>query len=427
MLVSFALTNWTCFRDRQELSAEAVRGVDDSYAFDTGVRRYPKLNRVTAVYGANGSGKSFLVRGLGFMQHLVSTSATASQAGEAIPFLPFLFDVETRTQPSVFEVAFIAGGVAYEYGFATDRDRVHEEWLLAWPPPYGRRRLLLDRRYDPMTKTEEWKFGSSVKGAKDLWRSSTRENALLASVAAQLNSDVFRPVVEWFQALRIITPVTANPGYTATQMVSNVGFKDRLVTLLRDADIRIVDASASEREVSPDEAVRNMSVKDALPVLEKGEPIRTVGDIKLAHVVENDDQPFFLDLYFESDGTQKLFSLAGPWLEVLDNNRVLVVDELDNSLHPLLVAALVSRINASRHNGDDNRAQLLATMHDVSLLRDRLHRDQIWFTEKKRSNEASQIVPLSDYRRNPRESLAKDYLDGRFGGVPVIVEPMAGD
>ena len=215
MLVAFALKNYACFRDRTELSLEAVGSTrhDDSRTFDSGVRRYPRLNRVTAIYGANGSGKSRVVQGLAFVQYFVTASAKGRQAGEEIPHTPFLFDADSRHQPTTFEISFIQDGTVYELGFTIDRKRVLEEWLFAWPPG-GRMRRLLERRFKPDGAVESWRFGPSVSGPKELWRKSTRENALFTSTAAQLNSDVFRPVVDWFQKLRVVASADIHPGFT---------------------------------------------------------------------------------------------------------------------------------------------------------------------------------------------------------------------
>ena len=136
MLVAFAMTNYACFRDRQELSMEAaVRSPkDDTYAFDTGIRRFPRLNRVSAIYGPNGSGKSRFVQGLDFAQTFVVGSSRESQSGEKIRHVPFLFDSETKGQPTTFETCFVQDGTAYEYGFAVDRTRVTRSGCWRGPP-----------------------------------------------------------------------------------------------------------------------------------------------------------------------------------------------------------------------------------------------------------------------------------------------------
>ena len=402
MLVAFAIANYTCYRDRQEFSAEAVGRTGDAWAFDTGVRRSPRLNRVSAIYGANGSGKSRFVQALAFAKSFVVGSSKESQTGADIPYLPFQFDAKTRGQPTTFELSFIEAGTVYEYGFAIDRRRVHAEWLLAWPPG-GRMRQLLERTYDSDIGSERWTFGQSVRGPKEVWRSSTRPNSLLVSAAAQLNSETFRPVVDWCRKLNVLTAGDIPPHYTASRIMENEILKRRIVTLLRDADIAVNDL-----------AVRT-EVHDGPGTVD-------VTKISFGHPDWNADTVHYLELDEESDGMQRLFSLAGPWLDVMDNNRVIVVDELDRSMHPLLVASLIRRINSEPASGDEKRSQLIATLHDTTLLNEVLERGQIWLTEKDRNSDAARLRPLSDFHPRPREALMRGYLGGRYGGVPVAVE-----
>ena len=423
MLVAFAMTNYACFRDRQELSMEAaVRSPkDDTYAFDTGIRRFPRLSRVSAIYGPNGSGKSRFVQGLDFAQTFVVGSSRESQSGEKIRHVPFLFDSETKEQPTTFETCFVQDGTAYEYGFAVDRTRVHEEWLLAWPPG-GRMRRLLERTFDPETGEDRWFFGPSVRGHKELWRASTRPNSLLVSTAAQLNSNTFRPVVDWFRNLRVLVSGELLSSYTIENIRETENFKQRILSLLRDADIAVTDIRTHTRQQRldqfdpppPPELVEELS-RDGTPVIE-------IVDIKFEHSPTRSDRRHLVDIDDESDGTRRLFAFAGLWLDILDNSLVVVIDELDRSLHPLLLAYLIRRINSPGTPDDGKRAQLVATLHDVSLLRDVLDRSQIWFTDKDRASEAASLTPLSDFSPRPREALVRGYLGGRYGGVPIIGE-----
>ena len=185
--------------------------------------------------------------------------------------------------------------------------------------------------------------------------------------------------------------------------MENEKLKGRILTLLRDADIAVNDLAVRTEE-------------------HDGSDTSAVAKISFGHPDWNADTVHYLELDEESDGTQRLFSLAGPWLDVIDNNRVIVVDELDRSMHPLLVASLIRRINSEPASGDEKRSQLIATLHDTTLLNEVLERGQIWLTEKDRSSDTARIRPLSDFRPRPREALMRGYLGGRYGGVPVAVE-----
>ncbi len=395
MLISFAVTNYACFKDRQELTLAPPRKTDDDeFSFDTGVPRVPRLHRAAALYGANASGKSRLIQALAFVDSFVIGSSKRRQTGEPIPHEPFRFDAECRLRPTTFEISFVQAGSLYEYGFAVDGERVHEEWLLQWPAG-GRQRMLLDREHDPGTGEESWTFGASVRGEKRAWQASTRPDTLLVSTAAQLNSEVFAPVVEWFQrTLRVVATGGLLPAGTIAMIDGNERATDRVLKMLRDADIAV--SSLRTRK----ESVR----------------------LEFGHRPEGCAETFFLDLDEESDGTQRLFALAGPWLDILDNDLVVVVDELDSSMHSHLTEALIRRINGSPLDGEDRRSQLVATLHDTSPMKGALDRDQIWLVDKDAATEASSLTPLSAFRPRRREPLDRGYLGGRYGGVPVIAE-----
>ena len=422
MLVAFALKNYACFRDRQELSAEAVANTSSLHAFDSGCPRAPRLNRVSAIYGPNGSGKSRLVRALMLVREFVLHSASGGQSGEPLPYTPFLFNTETRTLPTAFEVRFIQDGSYYELRFSIDRERVHAESLLVWPPG-GRKRLLLERRWNPQRNEHESSFGHSVSGAKELWRRSTRPNALLTSVAAQLNSATFIPVVRWFRQLAGISTDHFPDHFTAKAITEDPARRQRVLGLLRDADIAVSDL-AVRKETQSLEAIRENLPPSVLKEL-SGTGLKSVESFRtrVAHRVAGTDELHFLDLEDESDGTQRLFALALPWIEILEQDRVVVIDELDRSLHPLLLDSLVRRVNSGDEGERPCRAQLIATLHDTSLLGGALARSQIWFAEKERASEAATLTPLLDYRPRKGEALERGYLAGRYGGVPIPATP----
>ena len=369
---------------------EAVKGTADRFAFDTDVRQAPRLNRVAAIYGPNGSGKSRFVEGLDFAQTFVLNSSRESQAGDEIPYQPFLFDEESRKSPTAFETTFIQDGTLYQYGFEVDAVRVHREWLLAWPPG-GRMRRLLERFTDLDTGEEEYEFGPSVRGSKSVWRDNTRPNALFVSTAVQLNSDTFRPIVDWFRRLRIVAADGIPPNLTATAVEKDQETKQQVLRLLRAADMAFADVRMEKEKV------------------------------QLVHRPGASGECHSLALGAESAGTQRFFALAGY---ILEHDRVVVVDELDRSLHPFLVAALVQRFN-QQAGANRCRGQLVTTVHDVTLLQEELDRGQVWLTEKDRLTEAASLTPLSEYRPRKDEALMRGYLGGRYGGVPVVVRPEA--
>ena len=417
MLVSFAVENWTCFRDRQEFSMEATARTANDFAFATGVSRYPRLNRVSAIYGPNGSGKSRFIDALAFMRRFVLESAQQRQAGDSIEAQPFLLQDGSRLKPCRFEIAFVEGETVYEYGFEVDSTKVRREWLFVRPPG-GRMQCWLRRDLLPATQQIDWTFGPSLRGARATWRNATRPNALFVSTAVQLNSESLRPIVDWFDRLAVVRPDQVSPDFTSRCIQEGPESHLRVLRFLAQADIPFSKIRVREHDLDLDEMAKYLP-EDAV------EEIKRSGDLKLrvpefGLPVEGAGGLAYLAFDQQSDGTQQIYALVGPWLDVIDNNRVVVVDELDRSLHPHLVRFLIGCINRPGAEGA-RKAQLVATVHDSTLLEGALDRTQVWFTEK-HTDHAATLTPLSDYHPRKNESLRRGYLGGRYGAVPNVAE-----
>jgi AAA15 family ATPase/GTPase len=155
VIVEFRVTNFRSIKDEQVLSLVASR----DKAHDSNLINQDKLKllKSAGIFGQNASGKSNLIRALGFMVGFVTYSATRITKGEEVYGIsPFLFDSHTRKRPSVFEITSIADGVRYEYGFSVDSERIHEEWITAYPE--GRPQRWLERNYDRNKKKTNWTF-----------------------------------------------------------------------------------------------------------------------------------------------------------------------------------------------------------------------------------------------------------------------------
>lgn len=417
MLVSFAVENWTCFRDRQEFSMETVGRVEDEFAFDTGVSRYPRLNRAAVLYGPNGSGKSRFVEALAFMRDFVIESAGGAQAGDPVDVERFCFDPQSLEKPARFEIAFIQRGTAYEYGFMVDTEKIWSEWLFARPPG-GRVQRWFERDFDPSSGKYEWVFGPSFQGARKMWRTATRPNALYVSTATQLNSNSLHPIVEWFQNLGIVRRDEIFPMFTSELLANESDGCARVIDFLLQADIRVSDIKLREEDMDLETAELLIHAGDI-------ERLRKLAGQKIPWPefglsAENSGNLTYLDFDEQSDGTRRMYAFAGFWLDMIDRERVMVVDELDRSLHPHLAKFLIEFVNRP----NEACAQLIATTHSVTLLQDQdaLDRNQIWLT-KKDMNQVASLVPLSDYRPRKSESLLRGYLGGRYGAVPNVSNP----
>lgn len=419
MLIEFSVTNFRSIKETQTLSLAASNATElrESNCFTVPERGVPDMLRSAAIYGPNASGKSNFMLAIEFVESFVRESSQKGQEGDSIKAEPFLFSTVSRSEPSEFEVLFLQEGVRYQYGFAVNQTRVIHEWLIAYPD--GRPQRWFEREFDKTASKDIWYFGSKLKGRKSVLQESTRSNALFLSTAVQLNNEQLKPAYNWFrQKLRIIDVNGITPAFTADECGTEAGRK-KVLEFLNAADLSITDIKVELKKfnsaVLPDDMPAPL--KD---VILKGLDGKEVHDIKFLHTVAGTNELVAIDSRDESAGTRKLFTFAGPWLDVLKNGYILFVDELNNSMHPLMVHFLIGLINNPRVN--KNNAQLVFSTHDTSVLDNNLfRRDQIWFTEKDDTN-ATRLYPLTDFTPRKGEALGKGYLNGRYGALPYVGE-----
>lgn len=408
MLLEFRVRNYRSIRDEQALNliASGDKQLAATHLAPTGLKAVPHALRSVVVYGPNASGKSSLLRALDYMRAVVAESATVIQPGQTYNVQPFKLDPATAQQPTEFEITFLLSGVRHQYAFAMTQQRIVSESLLVYrstkPTQLFSRQHIDGDRYD-------YEFSTYLTGPRKLWQESTRPNALFLSMAAQLNSEQLSPVFNWIVRNITFLPAGATvlPDFTAALLATDQG-RASIREFLSAADISIADVQAVPRKgmhaqwvMSPNGPQVSQEEREFLvPVFEHSTP---KGSAKF-------------ELHDESEGTQRLYGLIVPVLGCLRDGRVLVVDELDRSLHTLLVRRLVTMFHTPELN--PNGAQLIFSTHDTSLLDHTLfRRDQIWFTEKD-SDQATRLYPLTDFSPRKQEAWERGYLAGRYGAVP---------
>jgi AAA15 family ATPase/GTPase len=411
MLLEFTVANFRSIKTPQTFSLVTGKGKEQlqGNSFQPPGVGNPQLLHSAAIYGPNAAGKSNLIRALKAMAQVVRESVGKLQVGDKLPITPYRLDATSEQAPSEFEVVFIAEGVRYQYGFAATRDRVLEEWLLAYPK--GRPQRWFGRAWDNENVRYDWEMGQALSGQKQLWQEATRSNALFLSTAVQLNSEQLKPLFEWFSRTLRTTQVGGwNEAYTATQCQDEVK-RTQVLDFLRASDLDIQELQIEKERFDVDRLPHEM------PKTFKQQLARELEDKEFLSIntvhKSSDGRLVTFPFAEESDGTQKLFAFAGPWLDSLEHGRVLFIDELHDNLHPNLVRFLVELFHDPETN--PHHAQLVFTTHETSILSQEVfRRDQIWFCEKN-DQQATELVPLTDY--SPREL---SYLAGRYGALPYI-------
>lgn len=419
MLIEFRVANFRAIKKSQTFSMvkDSDNEICEENAFQAPDIQQLNLLKTAAIYGPNASGKSTIIRAISAMENIILNSGSHAQRGDSLAVTPFLLSETTRTKPSEFEITFISEKVRYQYGFSATALEIHNEWLYAFPQ--GRAQLWFSRTLDrKATKGYAWKFGTKFSGEKQLWKNATRENSLFLSTAIQLNNDQLKPVFDWFRRTLRITDIRGWGANFSASMCSSER-KKNILDFLHSADLNIGDIEIKEELFDPG------SIPSDIPKeLRKGILLsmkdQKVMEINTVHF-DDKNQPVKFSINDESDGTQKLFGLAGPFLDVLENGYVLFFDELNNSLHPDVVKFLVNAFNNKKLN--KKNAQLVFTTHETSILKQEiLRRDQIWFCEKQ-MDQSTSLFPLTDFSpRKGRENIELAYTSGRYGAKPNLSE-----
>ena len=422
MLIEFNVSNFMSIKEKQTFSLVASKNQElmDSHTFDvrlSSVQSSMKLLCAAAIYGPNAAGKTNLLEAIRVMRRIVLKSALEKSRGDTLPVVPFKLHQESRQTPTTFEVVFLVGGIRYQYGFAATVEQILDEWLYAFPR--NRIQRWVERTWNANAAKHDWVFGGFLTGEKTVWQKSTRDNALLLSTAVQLNSQQLQPIYDWFkETLHCIGAGELMPDLSIS--LCEEGGHTRVPEFLNKADLGIDGVRIEKERFNPQELPQDMpdNFKQALIKEMEDAELYT---IKTVHQSAEGEKIEF-NLEEESKGTRKIFSLAGPFLDSLDNGYIVFIDELGGSLHPELVKFLVGLFNNKKTN--PNNAQLVFTTHETYMLNQNiLRRDQTWFCEKDKTR-ATRVFPLTDFRpRKGHENLESAYLSGRYGALPYVPEP----
>ncbi|MBN1839924.1 MAG: ATP-binding protein [Campylobacterales bacterium] len=418
MLVQFSVDNYRSIKDKVTLSMMSATK-DKERCFN--IRNYELLNSAV-IYGANASGKSNILRAMAFMRLVVLNKMKVIQSTDMLPYDPFKLNISTHDASSTFEIIFFIGMKKYRYGFEMDTTTVYAEWLYA--DEKGKEAKLFYRDADGEEYVNpSFKEGYQFFDKKNL-KINIAKNQLFLWKCDQNDGEVSKSILKWFNNFNIMNGVEHNGyvNYTMHQMEKE-DFRDEIIKLVRTADIGLEDIQLEETDVPKD-------MLEKLIALEKFKQ-NNVEEMNFKQVNINTyhtkfdeknnavgTEVFELDRE-ESLGTQKFFKMSAPILNTLQEGKILAIDELDASLHPMLTMHLIKLFHDPKVN--TKNAQLIFTTHDTNLLKPHLfRRDQIWFTEKDvyGSTHLNALAEFKDVRKDA--DFEKEYIQGKYGAIPYL-------
>ena len=412
-LLRFTFENHRSFLD--EATLDLTRPSLNTLRLPEGTSWADHIHHADGIYGANASGKTNVLDALYYMLGAIRSSATSWLDHPNFPRVPFALTPEAITAPSTFELEFIHAGKRYDYRFVTNTDGLVEESL----------RVVNTRWKAIFTRTADGR----VKGLSGIPRVAPRELAL--SRAAQLHDTTIAPI--WDALMRgfdlyYVGEVNARLDRIAQQLQDRSLSLEALVTLAQIADTGITDIEVEEQAIPPELA--QLVAQILAPTTDQEDTADNSSDeakelsnfIARKLLFRHGAASGTLRNSDESTGTMAWLALGTAVVNALRKGHVLVVDELGASLHPQLSRLVIDWFEDPQVN--TTGAQLIFTSHDMTLLDsgrgNREKREQVWFVEKN-SDGASELFNLADFPLQRGSNIVKQYLEGRFGGVPYTV------
>ena len=412
MLLRFSVRNHLSLRDEEALTlTQSALKDNDIGLIGNPLYKPSSILPAAIIYGANASGKSNVVAALEMMQGHVVNSHSHGTPGGGIPRSSFALDDSQKLTTSKFEIDFITSSLRYNYGFETDGKVFTAEWLYCFPS--GRIQKLFER------KNQDFSFGRALRGQNKTIEGLTRNNSLFVSAAAQNDHEELLKVFSYVKNINFASHISV-PSGLAMSLLKEGKVDERVIKFLERIGTGVVSYKNHEIDLSPNSKALTEGLRDLLSkILKIDLPTDFIENaskmsIQLGHKGEKSKIEYF-ELARESAGTRRLLVLLGLVFSALDAGSVIVIDELDASLHTQAVETLIAMFSTRKNN--PKGAQLVATVHDTNILRSQyLRRDQIWFTEKDEFG-ATRLFPMSDIQTHKGDNLEKGYLEGRYGAT----------
>lgn len=411
MLIEFSVENYRVFRDRQTFSMVAdpeLSGDELGQTVDTGFTRVPLVHHQACIYGANGAGKTSLINAIRFLANFVQ-NAYRDTPSDIIDTAEFLFDSESLSKPSSYEIAFIQNNKLYQYGVSLTSERVLEEWLVARSRRNSKINKIFSRKsISGDDNRYEWFINNKYINNKDnFWVKEVKPTHSFLRTAVLYNIKCINEVYNWItKKLVFLTgedQVSRCQSITAKLLRDSV-WKPKIIVYMQKMGVRIDDI-----------IVENCSGLETAKI--KALPSEAKYEVFFVRLDEN-HRPVPIPIDEESLGVQSLFNLSGLLLQAIKSGCTILIDEVNVGLHPHVFREIITLFNKSQKK--NTPSQLIYTTHDITVPSNKiLSNDQIWFVNPSRKFSSS-LYAYSDFKKKSDVSFVEDYLGGSLGAIPLI-------
>lgn len=401
MLLEFSCSNFRSIKNPITLSMIATN--DSTYENELIHTNKYRISRIASIYGGNGSGKTSIIRAIGYLQFLVVSSLNY-QLGDRIPATPHKLSLD---EPTILNVQFIKNNVRFAYGLSVTKTHVIEEYLYHFPK--GRQALIFDRKGDEIS------IGDLYIKDSEIAKGILKPNKLFLSCAANYSKiKEYETAFMFFKEDLVVYPVEHNNwlDYSVDTLSKDPSIKHDFIDFMQSIGTGLVDVRTKIEQKRFNAEDLPTEIPDLLKDLITSQDANII-DVKLLY------DRFTLDLQEESSGIRKLFEILCPLIDIIKNDKTLIWDEFETSFHPCIITDLLTYFQKKQSN---SHSQLIFSTHDINLLDlKRFRRDQIWFTEltaKDRSTDLYSLAELKNVRKD--ENIQKGYISGKYGAIPCL-------
>lgn len=414
MLIEFSVSNFRSIKDMQTLSfvATAMNEHEDTHVFQANDKT--RLLKSVGVYGANGSGKSNVVKALVAMLNFIKYSFKDEEVGENV-METFMLDDEYLNKGIFFQIVFILEEKKYRYGFTYRNNKIGSEWLFA---DIRKNEVELFTRENREIDLKEISFKDTKKVNIRNLEKELVDNNLLLNLYAKFGGTISKSIKKYLEDNYIISSGVADSRFARSsyEYLKDDKTKNEILQFINKADVGIKNILIEEEPIENElkEILKNINKRN------ENKKVIDIVKIKVSSIRQKNNSDQNIEFDFEeneSEGTKRLLNFSGVITDSINNSKILFLDEFDARLHPIITREIIKLFNSK----ENKSAQLCFITHDTNLLdKDLLRRDQIYFTEKNSKGETS-LYSLAEIKavRNDA-SFEKDYIKGKYGAIPFV-------